>query len=122
MTKKKVGRPRNSPEIEFKKEADRALGELTSALRKVNAMQERFCKVLNKSMEFMDTFTKNSHRQLEILEQVVKINSQAEETLCNVLLAIRQHEYYQAVHGVDQKVIGAPNGKFSWHIDQKITT
>ena len=121
MTKKKVGRPKLDAEVEFKREADRAVAELLLAVRRVNALHDKFSKVLNNSVEFMRTFTKNSERQLELLEEVVKINSNAEETLCNVLLAIRQNEYLQARHGVDTKVVGAPDGKFSWHLDRKLS-
>ncbi len=46
-----------------------------------------------------------------VLERILQVNQNAEETLCNVLLAIRQNEYLQAWYPAqqgqpEQKVVG----------------
>ena len=103
-----------------KKEISLMLDEIRLSLRRVNALYSKFNKVLEQSLVFMDTFTKNSAKQLDYLDQTIKVNSQAEETMVNILLAIKQNEYLQATHGIDKKVVGAPDGKFTWHLNNKL--
>lgn len=99
--------------------------DLKKAYQKTNALEEKFAKAIRKSITFMNKFTENSEKQLEVMEKVVVINSNAEETLCNVLLAIRQNQalqpWYPPQKGEPEKyVVGSLDDNFTWHKERNL--
>lgn len=85
----------------------------------INNMCKRFEESMNKVLL-------SFNKQNENLESVMKINSNVEETLCHVLLAIRQNEYLQAYipceKDPERKVVGSCETNFKWNKDIKKIT
>jgi len=86
--------------------------KLTEFKNEILNSTELELKALSKSMiTFLGKIEKNIIEQNKILNKILDTNKITEETLCNVLLAVRQNEYlqawYPAQHGFpEQKVVG----------------
>lgn len=79
--------------------------------KKLDEVLEDFCLFMNSWNKTMLEMKKCMDEHEKILSRIARTNENAEETLCNVLLAIRQNEYlqawYPAQHGFSEmKVTG----------------
>lgn len=93
--------------------------------KKVKILGETFDENLKNTQDFFKQMMEQLSSQTNILQKVVDINTNVEETLCNVLVAIRQNEYLQAWYppqqgNSEQYVAGSYNDEWSWKKCRKL--
>lgn len=93
------------------KTAEQIVRECHELLRKTKTYSEKNKRFMNKVGEMVKELSSTMRVYLTVLESVKKTNETVDETLCNVLLAIRQNEYLQAWYPAqgkepEKKVVG----------------
>lgn len=87
--------------------------ELAALRREFETMMSIFKRSVRKMDEYVLLSTQRMDEFSENLQRVMQTNQAAEETLLNVLVAIRQNEYLQAwtpaQHGYDAIKIAGPH-------------
>ena len=97
------------PKAEEKIVAPEDKGE--QSLKTLNEILKMFCHLSNELVEAVWLLKRESKDLRDFIEEVSKTNANVDETLGNVLLAIRQNEYLQAHYPAQQgypemKVVG----------------
>lgn len=109
--------------VRLTSECEGVIDDFTKVYRKTINVQEQWDALLRNSKAFMQKTLLKISKQHERIDRIMTINSNIEETLCHVLLAIRQNEYLQAnvpsSENMDRKVIGSLDPNFTWHKDRK---